>query len=408
MLGGETVRTMFEVLGKGESIRGIAAALGISRNTARKYLRSPGVPTAKKRRKRARLLEPFESYLRERLADGVENSVVLLREIRARGYQGGHSTLKEFMRPLRRGRRVKATVRFETLPGEQAQVDFGRFRYELPNGGTRHVWAFVMVLSWSRAIYVEFVPKADTPTFIRCHVNAFSHFGGIPERCLYDNTKAVVLGRGPEGQPMFNGRFLDFALRLGFVTQLCRPYRAQTKGRVESGIKYVRYNFWPTARFVDLQELNRQARAWMDSVADVRVHGTTQERPCDRLRQERAHLRALPSAERLQPFLREERRVGRDAYVRWQRAAYGVSWLWVGKTVQVQANDEVVEIWADERRLAVHPRALRPGQHSPAPDQWDGLPGWDAHPMKEALARQSASVEVEKRALTLYDQAAGA
>jgi transposase len=399
---------MFELRGKGESIRGIAAALGISRNTARKYLRSPGVPTAKKRRKRATLLEPFESYLRERLADGVENSVVLLREIRVRGYQGGHSTLKEFLRPLRRGRRVQATVRFETLPGEQAQVDLGRFRYELPNGGTRHVWAFVMVLSWSRAIYVEFVPKADTATFIRCHVHAFSHFGGIPERCLYDNTKTVVLGRSPEGQPVFNERFLDFALRLGFVTQLCRPYRAQTKGRVESGIKYIRYNFWPTARFVDLDELNRQAQTWMESVADVRLHGTTQERPHDRLHQERAHLRALPSAERLQPFLREERQVGRDAYVRWQRAAYGVPWLWVGKTVQVQANEEVVEIWADERRLAVHPRALRPGQHLPAPDQWDGLPGWDARPMKEALARQSASVEVEKRALALYDQAAGA
>lgn len=380
------MRTMFELLGKGESIRGIAAAVGISRNTVRKYLRTPGLPTAKKRRKRSTLLEPFADYLRERLADGVENCVVLLREIKARGYRGGYSTVKHFIRPLRRGRRVQATVRYETAPGEQAQVDFGRFRYQLAGGGTRHVWAFVMVLSWSRAIYVEFVTKADTATFIRWHVNAFIHFGGIPQRCLYDNTKTVVLGRGPEGQPMFNERFLDFALRLGFVTQLCRPYRAQTKGRVESGIKYVRYNFWPTARFVDLDDLNRQARVWMETVADVRVHGTTQERPCDRLQQEHAHLRALPTAERLQPFLREDRQVGRDAYVRWQRSAYGVPWLWVGKTVQVQANEEVVEIWADDRRLAVHPRALRPGQHLPAPDQWDGLPGWDARPLKEALA----------------------
>lgn len=402
------MRTMFELLGKGESIRGIAAAVGVSRNTVRKYLRSPGVPTAKKRRKRARLLDPFESYLRERLADGVENSVVLLREIKARGYQGGHSTLKEFLRPLRRRRRVKATVRFETLPGEQAQVDFGRFRYELADGGARHVWAFVMVLSWSRALYVEFVPKADTATFIRCHVHAFAHFAGIPERCLYDNTKTVVLGRGPDGRPVFNERFVDFALRLGFSPQLCRPYRAQTKGRVESGIKYVRNNFWPTAHFADLDDLNGQARAWVAGVADVRVHGTTQERPCDRLQQEHAHLRALPGAERLQPFLREERRVGRDAYVRWQRSAYGVSWLWVGQTVQVQANEETVEIWAGDERLAVHPRALRPGQHLPAPNQWDGLPGWDARPLQEALAMQSARIEVEKRALTLYDQAAGA
>ncbi|HOU24048.1 MAG TPA: hypothetical protein PLN42_07335 [Anaerolineae bacterium] len=145
----------------------------------------------------------------------------------------------------------------------------------------------------------------------------------------------------------------------------------------------------------------------MKTVADVRVHGTTQERPCDRLLQERPHLRALPGAERLQPFLREERQVGRDAYVRWQRSAYGVPWPWVGKTVQVQADAEMAEVWTGDERLAVYPRALQPGQHLLAPNQWDGLPGWDARLLKEALAMRLSSVEVERRSLTLYDQAAG-
>ena len=104
---------------------------------------------------------------------------------------------------------------------------------------------------------MEFVPRATTEQFIRCHLNAFAKFGGIPKKCLYDNTKLVVLSRDSGGAPVWNRQFLDFALRLGIEVQLCRPYRAQTKGRVESGIKYVKHNFWPTARFSDLDDLNR-------------------------------------------------------------------------------------------------------------------------------------------------------
>ena len=120
-------------------------------------------------------------------------------------------------------------------------------------------------------------------TFLRCHVNAFAHLGGVPRRCLYDNAKVVVLGREEDGRPRWNPRFLDFALRVGFDSRLCRPYRPQTKGRVESGIKYLWNNFWPSARFTDLADLNRQVREWFSCVADIRVHGTTGERPKDRL-----------------------------------------------------------------------------------------------------------------------------
>lgn len=406
------MKSIVELHADGLSIRAIARTLGVSRNSVRKYLAAPGVPKARRRRRRPSVLDAYKSYVEQRLGEGVLNCVVLLREIRARGYQGGYSTLKEYVQPLRRGQPVRATVRFETEPGEQAQVDFGEFRYHLPEGGTRRVWGFVMVLSWSRAIYVEFVPQADTAAFIRCHLNAFAHFGGMPKRCLYDNTKTVVLERQATGEPRFNPRFLDFSLRLGFEIKLCHPYRAQTKGRVESSVKYVRHNFWPTARFVDLEELNQQARTWWESVADMRIHGTTRERPCDRLQRERLLLRALPGAERLQPFLREERLVGRDCFVRWQRAAYGVPWPWVGQRVEVQASDELVEIWAGERRLAVHPRATHPGQHLVAPGQWEGLPGWDrqytgAAPRHEALAVQVANVEVEKRPLGFYERASG-
>ena len=204
---------------------------GVSRNTVRRYLRSRGVPQAKPRAKRGSKLDPYTEYIDTRLSEGLENCVVLLREIRGLGYPGGYSTLKSYVHPRRRQRQPKATVRFETGPGEQAQVDWGSFSYITEDGRRRRMWAFVMVLGFSRAVYVEFVRRADVATFIRCHLNAFEYFGEVPSRCLYDNAKVVVIGRDDEDRPEFNSRMEDFALRLGFELRLCRPYRAQTKGK---------------------------------------------------------------------------------------------------------------------------------------------------------------------------------
>jgi transposase len=230
MLEGGIVKQIYELKGQGRSIRGIARILGVSRNTVKKYLASPGIPKARPRRRRPSLLDPFKEHLTSRMSEGVFNCEVLLREMRALGYRGGKTILKDYVKPFRPLPKPKATVRFETQPGECAQVDFGLFQYRTPGGRTRSLWAFVMVLSWSRVIYVEFIRKADVGTFIRCHVNALRHFGGVPVRCLYDNAKVVVVGRDVAGRPVFNSRFLDFSLRVGMDITLCRPRRAQTKG----------------------------------------------------------------------------------------------------------------------------------------------------------------------------------
>lgn len=408
MLGGATVKQVVELSGQHLSIRAIARRLDISRNTVRKYLRAPGLPVAKPRPPRPSKLEPFRAHLRQRLAAGVENCVVLLRELRAQGYVGSYSILKDYVRPLRWGRAVKATMRFETTPGEQAQVDFGRFAFLTPDGQRHWYWGFVMVLAWSRLLYVEFIRRADVATFIRCHLNAFERFGGLPRTCLYDNTKVVVLGRDAGGVPHWNATFLDFALRVGFEARLCRPYRAQTKGRVESGIKYVKHNFWPAVEFHTGVDLNCQAHAWMENVANVRVHGTTGERPCDRFVREAPHLLPLPHPERVEPFVREERRVGRDGFVMWERGWYGVPWTWAGQRVHVAATESTVELWAGGERLALHPRATRPGQRLLLPGQWAGLPRSDGRRAAEPLGRQRAGLDVETRSLAVYDQVAGA
>ena len=242
-----------------------------------------------------------------------------------------------------------------------------------------------MVLSWSRAIYVEFVRRADVTPFMRCHVNAFEYFGGVPRRCLYDNAKVVVLGRDDAGRPKWNSRMLDFALRVGFEIRLCWPYRAQTKGKVESGVKHVRRNLWATVRFSDDAEMNRQGMEWCETVAN-----------------EQAHMLALPERSGLAPYLREERKVGRDGYVHWD----GVPWSWAGRTVQVGLGPGMVEIWSGADRLAVHPRAHRRGQRLTLPGQWAGLVNGDESPRREAVAIQVSAGQVERRSLEVYELAA--
>lgn len=408
MLRGGLVKQIYDLAGQGVGIREIAERLGISRNTVRTYLRAEEVPKQKAPPPRSSKLDPYKRYLDERLADGLQNCALLHRELQERGYAGGITILKDYVQPYRRPRQPRATVRFETEPGEQAQIDFGHFRYQAPDGSYQQRYAFVLVLAWSRALYLEFIRRADVGSFLRCHVNALTHLGGVPRRCLYDNTKVVVLGRDAAGLPVWNTQFLDFSLRLGFSPQLCQPYRAQTKGRVESGIKYVRGNFWPAARFTDDADLNRQALVWCETVANTRIHGTTHERPADRLLQERLHLQPLPGLASLAPFLRETRRVGRDGFVSYDRAAYGVPWQWAGQDVQVQAAATTIEIWRQDVRLAVHPRALHPGQRFAVPGQWEGITAASDRPPTEPVARQLPSIEVQQRSLASYEALAEA
>ena len=231
MLRGGDLKEIYEMRGQGHSARPIAQELGLARNTVLKYLNSPEAMRPKPRPPRASKLDPCAEHIDRRMAEGLENCVVLLRELRALGYAGSYNTVVEYVKPRRRGRQSEATTRFETAPGGQAQVDWGRLGYVGADGKKRRVWAFVMTMGWSRACYVQLVRRADTAAFIQCHVNAFEYLGGVQRRCLYDNAKVVTLGKDEDGQVEWNLRMLDFARRVGFDIRLCRPYRAQTKGK---------------------------------------------------------------------------------------------------------------------------------------------------------------------------------
>ncbi len=243
-----------ELYRNGVSISDIARRTGRDRKTIRRILQRPlkATPTLRRpRKRRARKLDPYIPYLEQRIQDGVLNAEKRFTEIQAKGYPGGRSQGKAFVQPFRQ-RQPTVTVRLETAPGEQAQVDWGHFGFLAQDGRQRRLYGFVMTLGWSRAMYLEFTVSADIAWFLRCHLHAFRYFGGMPRHLLYDNLKSVVLDRDPDGTMHWNPRYLDFADLLGLTPRVCQPYRAQTTGKVESGIKYVRYNFWPGLHFTKL------------------------------------------------------------------------------------------------------------------------------------------------------------
>lgn len=288
---------------QGLSIRQIAQRMGCSRNTVRRYLREPDAATYRPRAARPTKLEPFEAYLIERIASARPDwipATVLFREIRERGYEGGYSQLKRFVAQHRPQPADDPVVRFETEPGQQMQADFTTFRR-----GRAPLLAFVATLGFSRATYVRFSAREDSPAWCEGLELAFDYFGGVPRTVLFDNAKTVVLERdvyGP-GQHRWNPELLRLADRYGFVPRVCRPYRARTKGKVERFNRYLRNSFVvplvasfrASGMMLDVASANGRIGAWLSEVANVRIHGTTGEPPARRLAQERQVLLPLPS-----------------------------------------------------------------------------------------------------------------
>ena len=287
----------------GLSLRQIAAEVGCAVNTVRRHLALKAVPKYERKVKRPTKLEQFEQYLRERQQAARPDTIpatVLYREIAARGYLGGMSQLRAFMRTLRPAPVADPVVRFETAMGEQLQVDWVEFRK-----GSAPLHAFCATLGFSRASYVEFVSNMKVETLIGCHERAFAFFGGVTRRVLYDNMKTVVLERDAygDGQHRFHAGFLDYAKHSGFVIKLCQPYRAKTKGKVERFNGYLRRSFYvplasrlaQSGQKLDVVTANAEVAHWLTEVANARVHATTKEPPAEALKREAAHLQALPA-----------------------------------------------------------------------------------------------------------------
>jgi transposase len=302
MLGTEGFVDIQVLHRQGKSIKGIARDLGVSRNTVRRYLRSDTAPEFKGCQSRSSKLDSFKDYLQQRVAAAHPDwipATVLLAEIKARGYSGGITILRDHMVTLKPHRRADPLVRFETPPGQQMQVDWGAFRL-----GPVKVSAFVATLGFSRNTYGTFVENEQFTTLSRCHEQAFDAFGGVPKEVLYDNMRTVVQARNAygKGQHRFHPGLRDFAHHYSFMPRLCQPYRAKTKGKVERFIGYLRRSFFVpvVSRYqqlgepLDLPLLNQELTSWLEHTANAREHGTTGEVPADQLLIERQSLQALP------------------------------------------------------------------------------------------------------------------
>lgn len=289
---------------QGMSNRAIARKLGISRNTVRRYLRAQCEPVKYTPRPAAvSLLDEYRDYIRQRIADAHPYKIpatVIAREITERGYHGGLSILREFIRSLNSTTtEPEQVVRFETEPGRQMQVDWGTMRH-----GKSPLHVFVAVLGYSRMLYIEFTDNMRYDTLESCHRNAFSFFGGVVQEVLYDNMKTVVLQRDAyhPGQHRFHPSLWQFGKEMGFSPRLCRPFRAQTKGKVERMVQYTRNSFYiplmtrlrPMGITVDTETANRYGLRWLHEVANQRRHETIRSRPCDRWLEEQQSMLALP------------------------------------------------------------------------------------------------------------------
>jgi len=338
----------------GQSLRGIARDMGIDRKRVTRVVRKhqqsresgvvhPDLPPGKKPR-RGRALKPYESTLNELLERYPDITAVrLLEELRALGYTGSYTVLREWVKQVRKQPRRPPVIRFETPPGAQAQMDWAVYDIDFTLEGRRRVNLFSYLLSYSRRQYLCFTPQQDSEATLRQHIRAFEHLGGVAAKCLYDNMK-VVVQRWEDGYPVYNTRFLAFAAHYGYRPVACRPRRPQTKGKVERAFHYAEKSLLNGRTFRSLEHLNEVTRWWLENVADVRVHRKTKKRPIDAHAEEQPRLLPLPAHhwDTAQVVYRVARPEG---WVDYRRNHYSVPWRYIGELLPVRVTEDELLVY---------------------------------------------------------------
>lgn len=402
-----------EAKASGLTISEIARQMDLDRKTVRSALHSEHWQPYS-RVARPTKLDEHLAWLHQRAPQVNFSARILHQELRLhRRYEGSYESVKLAVRPLRAQAQSAALTqrRFETEPGEQAQVDWGQVKVLLGESLTV-VHVFVMTLGYSRRGYGEGFLNEQQSNVLAAHENAFAHFGGRCETLLYDRMRTVV--HHDSGSSRLNTTFQAFAQHWGFAIRLCKPYRAKTKGKVESGVKYIKRNFVPGRTFRDLEDFNAQLLQWHNEVSDVRIHGTTHQRPIDRFAAEAEHLQPTANQPSFLQAVVRERVVAEDWLVSIDANRYSVPFTLIGKTVAVvregadwvirHAGKEVArhEVLAGKTQLSVQvehgPRASR------LPQAADATPT----PVHDGPARQAMTLEVEVRDLSTYEQLSAA
>lgn len=350
---------------QGLNVKQIAQALELHRHTVTKWLAEPHYRPARQA-SRASKLDPYKGDIVRWLEAHPLSAVQVLQRLREQGYEGGYSIVKDYGRKIR-PRRRPAFLRLAFAPGECAQVDWGSYGTMAVGATRRRLSFFVMVLCYSRLMYLEFTLAQTMEHFLGCHENAFRAIGGGVESVMVDNLKSAVLQRTPGEPPVFHPRYLELANHFGFHIRPCGVGKGNEKGRVENGVGYVKKNFLNGLEISDLTALNHAAREWLDNVANVRVHGETRQRPVDRFQEERAKLLPLPE----QPFdsaWLKTVRVSNQFRVSFDANRYSVPAEYASQHVLLKAYPERLCIYADNKLIARHPRCYDRHQDIEDPD----------------------------------------
>jgi transposase len=380
MVEPQVVRQMRILSERGWGAKAIAREVGVARNTVRRYLRSPDADVQRRPSRRA-LDEDARSRARELFVGPAAGNAVVVRDLLAeRGVEANVRTVQRAVADERREQRAAAvaTVRFETAPGAQMQIDFGEKLVPIA-GQIVRVFLLVAVLSYSRRLFVKALHNQRSDDWREGIAAAFRHFGGVTRTVLGDNAKALVLGRDREtGAIHFHPAYLAFCRDWDVEPRACGPYRARTKGKTESGVKYVKRNAIAGRTFDSFAQLEAHLAEWMHQ-ADRREHGSTHEAPLSRFaRDEHQALRPLPARPIHVRDRRLRRRVSNDAFVDVDTVRYSVPHRLVRDHVEVVVGDQDVRVYHAECCVAVHRRSIEPHARVVEPSHLDGL--WRREP----------------------------
>jgi transposase len=288
-------------------------------------------------------LEPFFGQLQQ-LLDRYPNLTALraFEELRKLGFEGSYSTVRTYIKTHRVKPKAK-TVRFETAPGAQAQMDWSTYHIDFTQEGRRRVELFSYILGYSRRQYICFTERQDFEATVRQHIAAFEHLGGVAATCLYDNMKVVVT-RWEDGQPIYNTRFLAFATHYGYKPWACQVHRPETKGKVERPFDYVEKNLLNGRTFRSLEHLNEVARWWLAEINDRRIHGTTKKTPLELHEEEKPHLIGLPQLQ-FDTAQVVYRIADVEGFINYANNRYSVPWQMIGQLLPVRIAEDELQIY---------------------------------------------------------------
>jgi transposase len=402
MVTPDEVAAMVRLHHLGWGTKRIAAELGCSRTTVKRYVEAGGWVTYQKPR-RARRLDGLDAWLAECFRQHRGNADVVRQEL-LREHQIAVSlrTVERAVAPLRQVLRAeaRATVRFETPPGKQLQIDFGETRVAI-GGEKARVYLFVATLGYSRRVLVRAFRHERQSSWFDGLEASFRHFGGVPQEVLLDNARALVEHHDAATREVrFNERLAAFARYWGFRPRACAPYRARTKGKDERGVGYVKGNAIAGHVFASWAALEAHLDWWMREIADVREHGTTGEPP--RVRFERDEAGALKPLDGRPPFQQRRelrRRVQSDCAVEVDGNSYSVPWRLIGESVEVVVGDGRVRVRHAGQEVALHPETTGRRQRVVDPAHFHGVagaarPSAAAMPAEPALLRPLAEYEL--------------